>query len=487
MPRSPHRPLLRTLCACAVTALLAACVSAPPATPPTQDVASQWTAPLPHGGQGAGLSAWWRQFDDPLLAELIDAAQAANPSLAQAAARIRQSRAQARAAGAAQWPSLDARAGITRSSTQLPPDPGAHTTGSASLDALWELDLFGVARQTAAAARARAEGSEAAWHDARVSLAAEVANAYVGLRACEATVAVFEQDTQSLKNAAGLTQQKVDAGFEAPANGALASASAAEAASRLVAQQADCEVLVKQLVALTVLPEPALRERLAAGRSRLPVPAQFAVEAVPARLLSQRPDLAAADRELAAAAAEVGAAQADRYPRLSLSGSIGRSAVRIGGDNIDGRTWSIAPSLVLPLFDAGRRSANVEAARARYDESVAAWRERALSAVREVEEALVRLQAAERREDDAASAARGYGEFLRAAQTQYRVGTGSLLDLEQARRQSLAADATLIEVRRQRVAAWLALYKAVGGGWQRSDSEAAPATVSAVAETPATR
>ncbi|MCW7541054.1 efflux transporter outer membrane subunit [Aquabacterium sp. A7-Y] len=482
--RRPPRP---AACLAAVAVLLGACVSSPPATPPMETAAPQWSAALPHGGRSEALSDWWRQFDDPELAALIDAAQSAHPSLTQAAARIRQARAQARAAGAASWPALDARAGVTRSSTELPPQPGVQTSGSASLDALWEIDLFGVTRHTAAAARARAAGSEAAWHEARVSLAAEVANVYVALRACEAGVAVLEQDAQSLREAARLTRQKVEAGFEAPANGSLAQASAAESASRLAAQQADCEVLVKQLVALTVLPEPALRERLAAGRGRLPTPAQFEVEAVPARVLRQRPDLAAAESELAAAASEVGAAQADRYPRLSLSGSIGRAGVRVGGETVDGRTWSIGPSLVLPLFDAGRRGAAVDAARGRYDEAVAAWQERALSAVREVEEALVRLDAAQRREADAAQAAQGYAEFLRAAQTQYRVGTGSLLDLEQARRQALAADAALIQVKRERVAAWLALYKAVGGGWQRAEAEqagAAAATVSASASAP---
>ena len=460
-----HAP--RWLLPVGLAALLMGCVATPSATPPADVMPAQWGGTLPHGGQGSRLADWWTQFDDPLLPQLIDTAQRQNPTLAQATARIRQARATAQVSGAARWPSLDARAGVARSSTELPPTPGVQTTGSVSLDAAWEIDLFGVVRHSVTAAEARAAGSEAQWHNARVSLAAEVANAYVGLRTCEAVLAVYEQDAASLANTADLTQQKVKAGFDAPANAALANASAAEAANRVVAQRADCDVAVKQLVQLTALPEAGLREQLTARRAVLPKPEQLTVASVPAELLSQRPDLAASERDLAAAAADVGVAKADRFPRLSLAGSIGRAGVRAAGQTFDGNTWSIGPSLLAPLFDAGRRRAAVDAAEARYDEAVAVYRERALAAVREVEESLVRLDAAEKREADAQRAAQGYAEFLAAAETQWRVGTGSLLDLEQARRSSLGASAGLLQVQRERVAAWLALYKAMGGGWSR--------------------
>lgn len=459
-------PVPLMLPALLLAALLTGCATPPPATPPAEAVPPQWHATLPHGGDAAQLAGWWQRFDDPLLARLIDTAQQRNPTLAQAATRIAQARASARIAGAAALPSLTANAGVQRSRTDLPPTPGLQTYGTATLDAAWELDLFGYTRQAVAAAQARAAGADALWHNARVSLAAEVANVYVGLRACEAVLAVYEQDARSAGQTSGLTQRKVEAGFDAPANAGLARAAAAEAANRVVAQRADCELAVKQLAALTVEPEPALRQALAEGQARLPQPAAFEVPSVPAGVLAQRPDVAAAEREIAAAAADVGAAQADRLPRLSISGSIGRAAVRAGGATFNGDTWSFGPGLLAPLFDGGRRSAAVDAAQARYEEAVAAWRERVLGAAREVEEALVRLQAARQREDDARRAADGYGEFLAAAQTQWQVGSGSLLDLEQARRSSLVADATLIQVRRERVGAWLALYKAVGGGWQ---------------------
>lgn len=452
-------PLLASL-------LLTACASLPPAQPPSEAVPLQWHAALPHGGEPAKLAGWWSRFDDPLLPALIDRAQQRSPTLAQAAARIAQARASARIAGAAAWPSLDAKGGAQRANTDIPGSTGLQTTGSLTLDATWEIDLFGATRQGVAAAQARAAGAAAQWHQARVSLAAEVASAYLSLRACEAVLAVYESDASSSSQTASLTQQKVQAGFEAPANGGLARAAAADAANRVTAQRAECDLAIKQIAALTVEPEPALRTALTARSALLPQPGVFTVDGVPAQVLAQRPDVSAAEREIAAASADVGAAQADRLPRLSLTGSIGRAGVRVGGNNYYGDTWSFGPGLIAPLFDAGRRAAAVDAAQGRYDEAVAAWRERVIGAAREVEEALVRLQAAQQREQDARLAASGYAEFLAAAQTQWQVGTGSLLDLEQARRSSLGADAALIQVRRERVGAWLALYKAVGGGWQ---------------------
>lgn len=448
--------------------LFAGCAApVPPAKPPADTPPPvQWQAALPHAGDPAALADWWSRFDDPELARLVVLAQQRNPSLAQAAARIAQARAAARMAGSAAWPTLDARAGVQRASTELPPTPGVQTSGSLTLDARWEIDLFGATRRSVEAADARAAGAALQWHQARVSLAAEVASAYLGLRACEAVLAVYQQDAGSAAQTRGLTQQKVDAGFEAPANAGLARAAAADAANRVVAQRAECEVALQQLAQLSVEPLPALQAALAPGRARLPQPAGFVVDAVPAQVLAQRPDLAAAESALAAAAADVGVAQADRWPRLALTGSVGRAGLRVGGASVYGDTWSIAPGLLAPLLDGGRRAAAVEAARARHDEAVAVWRERVLTAVREVEEALARLAAAEAREQDAVLAAAGYAEFLAAAQTQWQVGTGSLLDLEQARRSALAADAALVQVRRERVGAWLALYKAVGGGWQ---------------------
>jgi NodT family efflux transporter outer membrane factor (OMF) lipoprotein len=488
-PRHPHasRGVSAALAAAGV-AVLAGCALTPPGPAPAAEGPPAWSAPLPgaaHSGSTAALAQWWAQFDDPLLAQLVDAAQRNNGDLAQAAARIDEARANARIAGSAAWPSLDATAAGTRARFEVPGPTSQLTTTSGGLDMLWEIDVFGVTRNSAAAARARAEAAAADWHDLRVTLAAEVAASYIGYRACEALVDVYTEDSTSQKRTAELTQIKAGAGLDSPANAALARASAADASNRLIGQRADCDVLVKSLVALTALPEPELRGQLATRRAQLPQPAQFTVEALPARTLQQRPDLAALERAVLAASSEVGAAQADRYPRISLAGTVSVASARGGGTSINGTNWSIGPALSLPLFDAGRRAASVDAAQARYAEARARYEQRARDAVREVETALVRLDAANRREADALAAAQGFRSFFEAAQARYDVGAESLLDLESARRNALLAAAALVNVQRERVAAWVTLYRAVGGGWS-AELEAPPSAASPSADSAAT-
>jgi NodT family efflux transporter outer membrane factor (OMF) lipoprotein len=312
----------------------------------------------------------------------------------------------------------------------------------------------------------------------RVSLAAEVAATYVSLRACQALVDVYTQDAGSQKRTAELTQIKAKAGLESSANASLSTASAADASNRLIGQQADCDVLIKTLVALTTLPEAELRPQLVARNAQLPQPAQFRVDAVPAQWLAQRPDVAALEREVLAAAGDVGAAQADRYPRVSLAGTLSVVSASTGGSgsSVNGTNWSIGPALSLPVFDAGRRAATVDAAQARYDEARARYEQRVRTAASEVEQALVRLDAALRREADAQQAALGFRQYFEAQQALVDVGAGSLLDLEQARRNALLAAAGLVNVQRERVASWITLYKSLGGGWTPEVATTAQAT-----------
>jgi multidrug efflux system outer membrane protein len=265
---------------------------------------------------------------------------------------------------------------------------------------------------------------------------------------------------------ARLADLSAKAGFTAPASAALARASAAEGSARTTQQRAQCEVDLKVLVALTGLDEPSLRSKLAAAPTVIPQTAIHTVASVPAQALMQRPDLYQAGREVAAASAEVGSTRAQRLPRLTLSGSMAAGNVRSGGVSSDAQTWSIGPlALTLPLFDGGRRAANVDAAQARYTEAVALYQARARQAVREVEEALVLLDSSASRSDDARVAAEGYRASFTGTEARYKSGLGSLVELEDARRTALAAETALVGLQRERIAAWIALYRAAGGGW----------------------
>ncbi len=458
--------------AAAVALLLAGCAStatAPAATVASVSTPAQWQTPLPHGGQLGDLQRWWQQFNDPLLVQLIDAGQSASPDLAAARSRIAQARAARTASGAALLPTLDASAAVSRGRFDLASPTG--TSASAGLQASWELDLFGAHRAGADAAQARLEGSEAAWHDARVSVAAEIASTYLSLRACEAQVTQTRADASSRAETARLTALAAKAGFQPPASAELARASAAQGNATLTQQLAQCDLAVKALVALTALPEPDLRHRLAGATAKLPEPAQLGVAAVPAQVLAQRPDLLAAAREVTAASADTRQAEAQRYPRISLAGQVGPARFETGNVSTSGTVWSIGPvSVSLPLFDGGTRRANVEAAKARYDAAASAYAASLRGAVREVEAALVALQSTAARNEDARVAAEGFERSYRAAESRYRGGLASLFELEDARRSAVAAQSALIDLQRERVAAWISLYRALGGGWTTADT-----------------
>jgi outer membrane protein, multidrug efflux system len=448
---------------------LAACAAiSPPATQVSDQAASQWYSPLPetaktdlpHQGSAKELANWWQSLGDPLLVELITSAQAASPSVTAGASRIAQARSAVVTAGAASAPSLNAAASASRGGAQL--NVPVATSTQAGLQASWEVDLWGGNRAAKNAALARLEGSQAGWHEARVSVAAEVANTYLNLRTCEQLVSVAKDDVTSRTETSHLTGLLAKAGFAAPADAALARASNAQSQSMLTMQRSQCDMQVKALVALTTLSEPEIRKKLNLAGVNVADSAinNIAIPKLPAQLLAQRPDVFAAQQEVAAASGDVGSAQAAKYPRLGLNGSLGLA---------DGATWSIGPvSVTLPIFDGGQRAAAVDLANANYEAATANYSAKVRLAVREVEEALLSMQSAADRLQDAAIATEGYGAAFVASEARFKSGLGSLSDLEDTRRTALAAKTALLNLERERSAAWVALYRALGGGWSKS-------------------
>jgi multidrug efflux system outer membrane protein len=471
----------RLLATATASLLLGACsafappVPMPDTTPPPLNAPPAWLAPPPPVDAQASLRDWWKQFNDPVLLELIDAAQAASPNIAAAASRIEQARAGSVAAGALLLPGVNANASATTGRSDLATPLASFA--SVNLQASWELDLFGANQAGRDAALARLQGTQAGWHDARIAVAAEVAANYNSLRSCEAVVVQTEADTSSRAETARVTELAAKAGLFAPASAALARASAAQGRSLLAGQKAQCELLLKSLVALSALDETELRRQLAPRLAQLPVPAGIAVQSVPAAALMQRPDLVVAERQVVAAAEDTAQNQALRYPRVAITGAVGPAWLRIANDSISGNLWTIGPLQVsLPIFDGGTRVANVVAARARYDEAVSVYRGLVRNAVREVESALVTLDSSSRRVEDTKVAIEGFEASLKAADARFRGGLGSLFDLEDARRSALVANSALVELQREQVAAWINLYRALGGGWSPEQLAASTAS-----------
>lgn len=469
--------------------LLAGCATAPPSASPAPVVSpAAWQAPLPHGGASTALARWWMQFNDPVLTDLQQAAQQASPSLSAAQARIQRARATLTGAEGGNLPRLDA-VGSASVGRQMPGQPSSRSA-SLGLQASWEQDILGAIgldrNHDEDAAQARLEAAQAGWHDARVSVAAEVASSYTALRACEAQLVQSRLDVASRSETARLTEQSAQAGFSAPADAALVRAGVAQTRSQMLVTQTQCETLVKSLVEVTDLPEVDLRRRLAPRSAQLPTTPSLAVSALPATLLAQRPDLAEAARNVVAAAGDQSLSQARERPQVSLSGSWG--GIRLsGGDSprSQGAIWSVGPLAVsFPLFDSGARAANTQAARADYENAVAQYQALARRAVREVEVALVTLDTTAQREVDALAAARGFEASLVATQARQRVGLANVLDLETSRRIALQAQSALIELQRERTVAWISLYRALGGGWDPASLTTAAAAPSAATAQP---
>lgn len=462
--------------------LLAGCVSRPPDKAPDPTPA-QWHVPLPHDGAVTLMAEWWKRLDDPLLVDLISAAQAESPDIASAAARISEASADRVAAGAAMIPNLNGNLQAQRGNTLSAAAPNQPvmpiTTLQGSLASSWEIDLFGGLAASRDAAQASLEGAQARWHAARVSVAAETANNYFDERACQGQLQVQISDTRSRNETARLTDLAAKAGFQAPADAARARATAADGNARLVQQRTQCALYRKALVALTGMDAAALDGRLDAAALTPPPLEAVAVGPVPAQVLAQRPDVFAAERAVASASASAGAALAKRFPRLTLQGNIGVMQFRMSGFQQTLDTWTIGPlALDIPIFDAGTRAANVEAARARYDESVAQYRSTVRQAVREVESALLSLQSSHDRYADAEDAVRYSQRSFAATQARFDSGLASLFELEDARRQLFVAQTTLVGLQRDRAEAFVTLYRAMGGGWQRPGNEVQPTTVS---------
>lgn len=448
---------------------LAGCASVgPDYQRPAIEIPSAWQAKLPHGGETASLVNWWASFDDPVLVSLIESAQARHPSLEKAAAAIDSARAGKRQARAGGLPGATVSGALSDSGNLQAEGASNSVSRSLGLDASWEVDLFGSVRRSQEAAQAQADAAVADWHQARISLAAETAAEYVRHRACEELVRLQESHLQSLQKTAAITAISVKAGFMPAADLHLAQAAASSASASVITQRAECDLGIKALVELTGLDEGELRQKLESAPGRLPEPAGFDVDILPARLVSQRPDLIAAERTLAQASAQIGVAQALRYPRLSLLGGLSVRALN-GEAGATTQPWSFGPSLSLPVFDGGALRAQADRARAGYDMALAQYRQAVGSAIREVEQAMVRLDAAQRKQADLDASARDYRSYYTASHHNWQNGGISLLSLELASRNAIQAEQNAISTRRDRILNGIALYKALGGGWEKDE------------------
>lgn len=420
-----------------------------------------------HPVDAAHLAHWWTQIDDARLTWLVEQALNASLDLKLAEARLRQARASRQLAAAGLFPTVSASVGADRSKNSAAIAPqSARTLYDAGFDATWEVDVFGGNRRGIEAASAELAASQASRDSTRVSLVAELARNYVELRSYQRRIAIARDNLASQSETLQIAEWRYQAG--------LARASEVEQArtSREQTRGAipDLEVAraaAENRIAILLGRNPGDLHAMLAEETPLPaVPASVAA-GIPADVLRQRPDLIAAERTLAAETARVGQKLAQRFPSLNLSGSFGWQAYSfsaLGGAGTVARTlgWTLAAT----LFDGGALRSQVEIQDAVQEQALVSYQISVLSALEEVENALKGYAAARERVDARRAAAESARAAAELSRSLYQSGLADFQQVLETQRTQLTAEDSLATADASLITSLVALYKALGGGWE---------------------
>ena len=473
-PPAGRTPGLRALLSSTVAALcVSACAVGPDYRPPETAAPNAWTGAGEQGTRlvsdapATGLATWWTSLDDPLLTELVEAALAANLDVASAQARLRQVRAQRVVAASGLYPALGASADGRRANASVETS-GRNVTADAygaGLDASWEIDVFGGTRRGVEAATAEVQASAAQLAATQVSLAAEVASNYVDVRLQQALIRIARDNAASQAETLQLTEWRAQAGLASVQDVEQAGTNLERTRAQVPALETSLAASEHRLETLLALTPGSLHERLSAPAPALAVPARLTV-GIPADTLRQRPDVRAAERTLAAETARIGQAEAALYPSFTLSGSLGVESLTLGTlMSGDSGVWSILGGIAAPLFEGGALRAQVAAQESVRDQALAEYRKAVLTALEEVENALVALSNNQARDTSLVTAVESARLADTLARERYTAGLVDFQSVLDTDRTVLTVEETLAQNRADGVLALVRLYKSLGGGW----------------------
>lgn len=453
----------------AVLALLSACAVGPDYRAPSP---ASLNVPTNYAADGttarrADLSAWWSSFDDPILSQLIERALSDNLDIAQGVARLRQARASLSGARAERLPSITTSGGGGRDFRSNGPDSDSYSGGA---DASWEADIFGGQAREIEASRADFEAAGYDLHTIRTSIAAELAANYVALRATQARLGIARENLAAQDETLQIAEWRVQAGLVSSLDAEQARASRAQTAATIPTLEANLAAALNRIGVLIGNAPGSVRPLLSPVAPIPRGPEQIAT-GIPAETISQRPDVRASERALAAATARIGAAQAQLYPALRLSGNIGTSALSLGGLG-DVVTGGLFASIAAPLFDGGRIRQQINIRTAQQEAALAGYRQSVLIALEDVENALAAVQSARLRRTQLAVAYDAANNAAILARSQYRAGLTDFQTLLTAERTLLSAQDGLASAEADRASALIQLYRALGGGWRPIDPQA---------------
>lgn len=465
---TPSRPLLFV----ALLAVLGGCSQIPPLPDSARDMVlpGTWTtanaAIKPVAVQD--LTTWWRQMGDPVLDELIERALTSAPDMRTAQARLKQVRASRDLAVAGLFPSLGASASAKRSKagTEAGGSGSSQTLYSAGFDASWEPSIFGGQRDAASGAESDLAASAATLESTRVSLAAEVALEYVTLRTYQQRLAIARANTASQAETLQITDWKQQAGLVTSLEVEQARTNLEQSRASIPSLEVGRAAAEHRLAVLTGQAPGSLRERLQEIKP-LPAPPDEVAVGIPADTLRQRPDVRAAEFALRGEIARSAEQRAARYPSFKLSGSWGWQAfstAALGGT--DTLVRSLVGSMAATLFDGGRISARIDVQNAVEEQALVAYEASILTALEDVENALVSYAAGRERLESRRRAAESARNAAQLARTLYEAGSADFQKVLDTDRTRLTAEDGLASAEGDLLAAVVKLYKALGGGWR---------------------
>ena len=472
--------------------LMSGCTVGPDYKRPVVPVPKQWSEAtkdkhLGLQGKHKGLplpartDQWWHTFNDPVLNRLITDAIAANLDLKQALVRVKDARAQRWVTITAGLPSITGKSNVSRRFNNTSTTSQTGGTSSAGggfgignqlinifqlgFDAEWELDFFGGVRRAIEAADATVDSEMESSRNVLVTLLGEVAANYIELRSNQQLIAITRENLSSQQETVRLTQVRQQAGFSSMLEVAQAQSQAATTEAFLPVY----ETAVKQTIhALSILlgREPdALALRLDFP-GKIPAVSTIVISDLPSELLLRRPDIRQAERQIAVANANVGVATAELYPRVNLAAFLGLQNMRITDFTPIGKSWSTASSLTLPIFNWGRINANIKSKKAQFDQAFLTYQSTVLTAFKEVEDALIAYSKEQQRHKSLAQAVAASQLAVQMADERYHRGLTTFLDVLQTQQTLYQTQRDLVDSAAQLSTDLIALYKALGGGWQ---------------------
>ena len=459
--------------------MVTGCAVGPDFKPPEITVPAEWAGPAPLPAATPAerdLTRWWTVFDDQMLAALIEQAVESNLDLKLAEARVRQARAARGIAQSFLAPTVDATASFQRSETSVSPSGNTGRLGGgtervttnqyvAGFDAAWELDIFGGVRRGIEAADADVQASIETRRDVLVTLTAEVARNYIDLRAFQERLSIARQNLEAQKHSAKLTRQRFEGGFASGLDVANAEAQVATTTSQIPLLEASARQAIYSLGVLLGRAPAVLVQELAPALA-IPTAPLSAPLGVPSDLLRRRPDIRQAEAAVHAATAQIGVAEADLFPRFFISGSVGLRASELGSwFDWTSRFWSIGPSVSWRAFDMGRVRSDIAQREALQEQSLIAFQKTVLTALQEVEDALISLDKEQEHRKAILEAVAFNRKAVDLSIKLYTEGQTDFLNVLQAQRSLFVTEEALALSTRNLSTNLVALYKALGGGW----------------------